>query len=74
MITNTMTERYASILAEHKIICKCGHRVFVSKLNDRKLCTWCGNYVYRTKQLEFRYKVIELKKKFEKLTKIKIEE
>lgn len=67
MKTYNDIEKYASLMSKHKIICKCGHRVFVSKLNDRVICDYCGRYVYLDKKTEFKYKTKEAinKKKLE---------
>lgn len=46
-----------------KITCRCGHKEVIPVWEDKHLCSWCGNYVYRNKQLEFKEKLKkELKK------------
>lgn len=38
-----------------KIKCsKCGHREIVPNWVDKKICSWCGYYIYRNKQEEFK--------------------
>ena len=44
--------------SDNKIACKCGHRILMG-LEERKVCNWCGNYVYRNKEIEFKYKLKE---------------
>ena len=67
METYKDVEKYASIMSNHKVTCQCGHRVFMSKINDRVLCDWCGRYVYLDEKTEFKYKIKEAinKKKLE---------
>ena len=37
--------------------CPCGHSVDIPVFKEKELCTWCGNYVYRTKEIEFKAKL-----------------
>ena len=37
-----------------KYRCSCGHRVIIPYWRDKGLCTWCHNYVYKDKKLEFK--------------------
>ena len=41
----------------YKVKCKCGKKVVV--LNDKKICSHCGNYVFKNKEEEFKYRVKE---------------
>lgn len=50
-------QRRADELDKVKINCKCGHRVIVPVWVDKQICGWCGYYVYRNKQLEFKEKL-----------------
>lgn len=44
-----------------KIKCKhCGHKLVIPVWVDKQICSWCGNYVYRNKQMEFREEVKKL--------------
>ena len=38
-----------------KYVCKCSHRVIIPTWADRTLCDWCGKYVYKDKETEFKY-------------------
>ena len=33
--------------------CKCGHSIVIYPSVTRKLCHWCGHYVYKSKKDEF---------------------
>lgn len=52
------TKRFETY-SQNTIKCKCGCSVtFMTKI-DRIICRWCGNYVYKTPELEFKYKIKE---------------
>ena len=44
-------------ITENTIKCKCGCSITFCVQTDRVICNWCGNYVYRTPELEFKYKI-----------------
>lgn len=46
-------------LAEYKITCKCGTKTVMSSKTDRCICRGCKCWLYRTKELEFRYRLKE---------------
>lgn len=50
-----MTEEYNKV----KYTCKCGHRVIIPKWINKQVCSWCGYYVFKNNQEEFRYRVKE---------------
>lgn len=50
-----MSEEYEKV----KYICKCGHRVVIPKWVDKQLCGWCGNYVFKNKEDEFKFRLKE---------------
>ena len=50
-------QRRVDELNKVKITCKCGRKVVVPVFIDKQLCSWCGNYVYRNKQVEFKEKM-----------------
>lgn len=37
--------------------CSCGHTVEFWTSQNRIICRWCGNYVFRTKKDEFLYRI-----------------
>lgn len=56
-------EKLHDAIVNNKFQCKCGHKVFIPNEKKKALCNWCGHYVYRDKQLEFKEKLKkELKK------------
>lgn len=44
---------------KYKCRCKCGHSVVIypSEKKLKKICNWCGNYVYVNKKEEFKEKI-----------------
>lgn len=58
--TKLETER-----AKYKYYCKCGHSLTIYPMEKRikKLCSWCGHYVYINKRVEF---IDKLKKMLDK--------
>lgn len=43
----------------NRLLCKCGHSNVISIHENKKLCKWCGNYVFKNKQAEFEYRIKE---------------
>lgn len=41
--------------AVYKVYCSCGHPTFIYPFEkkQKKICTWCGLYVYANKKEEF---------------------
>lgn len=41
--------------SKYKVYCKCGHSIIIYPFEkkDKKICSWCGYYVYKNKKLEF---------------------
>ena len=51
---------------KNKVLCKCGCRSNTMPSHvDRVLCNWCNHYVYRTPEIEFKYKMKEEMRKRE---------
>ena len=50
-----MTEEYDKVLYR----CKCGHRVVIPYWVEKQVCDWCGRYVFKTKEDEFKYRLKE---------------
>lgn len=45
--------------ANFKVKCKhCGHTMTMIDV-DRTICNWCGYWIYRTPEIEFKYKLKE---------------
>ena len=52
--------------SKYRVVCKCSHTVTMARA-DRIICNHCGNWIYRTPQIEFRYNMLEkIKDKEEK--------
>lgn len=51
-------------ISEHNVKCKCSHVITIARA-DRTICSYCGNWVYRTPEIEFKYKTMEKLKKIE---------
>lgn len=57
-----VSEKFNNFVSANTIKCKCGHSVFIRPTFKRKLCSWCGYWVYRNKLDEFKDKMqIQLK-------------
>lgn len=35
---------------------KCGHSIMLGR-NDKKICEWCGKYIFKDKKTEFMYRM-----------------
>ena len=57
-------EKRRSFLNDNSVKCKCSHTMAIPFFKDRVLCNWCGNWVYRTSELEKKYKEEQKKKDF----------
>lgn len=49
-------------IAKYKHMCRCGHSVVIYPFEKRikKLCSWCGEYVYINEREEFKDKLMKL--------------
>ena len=45
-------------ISKNKVKCKCGHTIVISSA-DRTICGVCGSWIYRTPEIEFRYKLMK---------------
>lgn len=52
---NRMIDEYDKV----KYRCKCGHRVIIPEWIDKQLCSHCGNYVFKNKKDEFKFRMME---------------
>ena len=52
-------EKFAHVMAVNRIKCKCGHVLELPHKVDKSICTWCGNYVFKNKKIEFEYRMKE---------------
>ena len=53
------------IIAKYKVTCKCGTKTIMVKA-DRTECRGCHHWVYRTPEIEFKYKTLESMRRNEK--------
>lgn len=44
--------------SKYRKYCKCGHSIILPKKANKVICTFCGNYVYKTKQDEFKDRLL----------------
>lgn len=57
-------EKLDKILADYKVKCKnCGHVVIMRK-NDKKVCNWCGHYIFGDDKEEFKYRLSQKLRKY----------
>ena len=54
VLSNKEFKRQTAEYDKVKYCCECGHRVVIPYWRDKGLCTWCHNYVYKDKKLEFK--------------------
>ena len=41
-----------------KVTCKCGHRVLIPKFLKKRICNWCGHWVYKNRKEEFKDRLL----------------
>ena len=52
-------QRLDKYMATNRYYCKCGHSVVISPINNKKLCTHCGIWIFKNKKDEFIYRMKE---------------
>lgn len=50
-----------AIKTQLTVKCKCGHSVIIPVYEDKKLCTYCNNYVHNNTPMRFKYYFRKLK-------------
>ena len=53
----------ANELEKVKYRCKCGHRSIIPYNEEKVVCTFCGNYVFKNKKDEDIYRIREKMRK-----------
>lgn len=53
-------EKDYKVLQNYMIKCNCSHTVLFTGEKDRLICSHCGNYIYKDKRTEMKYKLKEL--------------
>lgn len=56
-------ERMADEYDKVKYKCKCGRRSVIPYNVEKVVCSWCGNYVFKNKKDEFKYRLEVQRKK-----------
>lgn len=51
-------EKLSNSISSCKVKCDCGHTVILAK-QDVALCSWCGKYVFKNKEIEFKFRLKE---------------
>ena len=59
LLNNEEWRRMSQEYDKVKYQCKCGHKVIIPNRIDKNVCDWCGNYVFKDKKDEFKYRVKE---------------
>ena len=49
-------EKLHDCIMNNRVICDCGHSVFIPAYKDTKVCSWCYRTVYNTTLSHFKYK------------------
>lgn len=54
---------------KYKVYCKCGHSMVIYPFEhiDKKICSWCGHYVYKNDLVKFKDLLNKERKKEVKL-------
>lgn len=63
LLTVKEYKRMADEYDKVKYKCKCGHRVVIKHNQTKAMCSWCGSYVFKDNQEEFKYRISEQIKK-----------
>lgn len=50
----TKDELYSDYINHFRYKCKCGHTLILRPCEEKKLCSYCGNYFYKDKKMEFK--------------------
>lgn len=61
--TSKQMNKYVNTLRDGSVRCKCGRYEPIPPNFTKVICSWCGNYVFKTKKDEFNYRMKERLKK-----------
>lgn len=57
---NKKYQRLMDNVQKNSYQCKnCGRKEIIRPTRDRKICSHCGNYIYKSEKIEKKYKFIE---------------
>ena len=58
--TNKRLEDISRTIQQHKYQCEnCGRKEVIRADMDRKICTHCGHYIYKSQEIKYKYKFME---------------
>lgn len=46
-------------ITKSRVKCSCGKSILLPPKTDRTICSWCGNYVFKDKDTENKYRMKE---------------
>ena len=60
-LSNKGIRKYAHEMEQYKVKCDCGHSIIMTALDKRgyKICTHCGNKVFKEQRDEFKDKLLK---------------
>ena len=53
------TKEMEELIYQNTFTCSCGHRQFIPLHTDKIICKWCGKWVFRDKETEFKFRMKE---------------
>ena len=57
-------KKYMESRQKHKYVCKhCGHKQLITNQMDKTICDWCGYWIFKSNQDEFKFRMQEQLKK-----------
>lgn len=59
MLTFKELEKLNSERSNSRVLCKCGHSLLMSNRSNKTICSYCHNFVFKTKKDEFIYRMKE---------------
>ena len=60
ILTDKEYKRLTDELEKVTYKCKCGHKEVIPKWLDKKNCSWCGRYIFKSKEDEDKYRIKEI--------------
>ena len=55
---NELDKKYWLLNEKFRVKCKCGHTLYIVN-KDKVICNYCGRYVFKDKEAEFKYRIEE---------------
>lgn len=66
---NDRIQKLTNAIIENSVKCLCSHRVAIPPQVDRVICSWCGHWVYKNKEIEEEYKKKDFERKLKRYLK-----